>query len=62
MVGQKVPFEPKDIWALRVQMEGRVHELALFNLDLDSKLPGWDLVSLKVGDVCHGEQEPHTQQ
>jgi integrase len=37
-------------------MEGRVRELALFNLGIDSKLRGCDLVALKVRDVCHGEQ------
>ena len=58
IVGQKAPFKLKDIWALRVrlQMEGRVRELALFNLGIDSKLRGCDLVALKVRDVCHGEQ------
>jgi len=57
IVGQKAYFKLKDIWALRVrlQLEGRVRELALFNLGLDSKLRGCDLVSLKVMDVCHGE-------
>ncbi|MXN29478.1 tyrosine-type recombinase/integrase [Delftia sp. CH05] len=58
LVGQKVPFKLKDIWALRVrlQMDGRVRELALFNLGIDSKLRGCDLVALKVRDVCHGDQ------
>lgn len=58
IVGQKAPFKVKDIWALRVrmQMEGRVRELALFNLGIDSKLRGCDLVKLKVRDVCHGDQ------
>jgi len=58
IVGQKAPFKPKDIWALRVrlQMENRVRELALFNLGIDSKLRGCDLVALKVRDVCHGDQ------
>lgn len=58
IVGQKAPFKPKEIWALRVrlQMEGRVRELALFNLGIDSKLRGCDLVALKVRDVCHGDQ------
>lgn len=58
IVGQKVPFKLKDIWSLRVrlQMEGRVRELALFNLGIDSKLRGCDLVALKVRDVCHGDQ------
>lgn len=36
-------------------MENRVRELALFNLGIDSKLRGCDLVS-KVRDVCHGDQ------
>jgi hypothetical protein len=58
--GQKAPFKLKDIWALRVrlQMEGRVRELTLFNFNfgIDGKLRGCDLVALKVRDVCHGEQ------
>ena len=55
IVGQKAPFKLKDIRALRVrlQMEGRVRELALFNLGIDSKLRGCDLVSLKLRDFCH---------
>lgn len=58
IIGQKAPFKPKDIWALRVrlQMEGRIRELALLNLGIDSKLRGCDLVALKVRDVCHGDQ------
>ena len=58
IVGQKAPFKVKDIWALRVrlQMESRVRELALFNLGIDSKLRGCDLLSLKVRDECHGDQ------
>jgi len=60
LVGQKAPFKLKDIWALRVrlQMEGRVRELALFNLGIDSKLRACDLVGLKVRDVCHGDLWP----
>ncbi len=58
IVGQKAPFKLKDIWTLRIrlQMDGRVRELALFNLGVDSKLRGCDLVALKVRDVCHGDQ------
>ena len=41
---------------VRTQMEGRVRELALVNLGIDSKLLGCDLGALKVHDVCHGEQ------
>ncbi|NUZ07698.1 tyrosine-type recombinase/integrase [Piscinibacter koreensis] len=58
IVGQKAPFKVRDIWALRVrlQMQGRTRELALFNLGIDSKLRGCDLVALRVRDVCHGHQ------
>jgi hypothetical protein len=58
IVGQKSPFKVKDIWALRVrlQIEGRARELALFNLGIDSKLRGCDLVALRVRDVCHCDQ------
>lgn len=50
--------QAQGIWALRVrlQMEKRVRELALCNLGIDSKLPGCDLVALKVRDVYHGDQ------
>ncbi|MDI3510969.1 MAG: hypothetical protein PWQ61_1734 [Betaproteobacteria bacterium] len=46
IVGQKAPFKLKDIWALRVrlQMQGRIRELALFNLGIDSKLRGCGLL------------------
>jgi hypothetical protein len=58
IAGQKAPFKPKDPWVLRVrlQMEGRVREIALVNLVVESKLRGCDLVAHKVRDVCHGEQ------
>ena len=54
IVGQKAPFKLKDIWALRVrlQMANRVRELALFDLGIDSKLRGCDLVKLRVRDIC----------
>jgi len=58
IVGQKAPFKLKDIWALRVrlQMANRVRELALFDLGIDSKLRGCDLVKVRVRDICHGEE------
>jgi hypothetical protein len=48
IVGQKAPFKPKDLWALhvRLRMEGRVRELALFNRGIDSKLRGCVFVAL----------------
>jgi hypothetical protein len=53
LVGQKAPFKPKDVWAIRARMERerRSRELALFNLGIDSKLRGCDLVALKVRDI-----------
>jgi integrase len=57
LVGQKAPFKPKDIWAMRMrlQQEHRSRDLALLNIGLDSKLRACDLVSLKVRDISHGE-------
>jgi integrase len=52
--GQKAPLQPKDVWAVRVrlQLAERVRDIALFNLAIDSKLRGCDLVGLKVVDVA----------
>ena len=53
IVGQKRPLLPKHVWAIRVRLElaGRTRDLALFNLAIDSKLRGCDLVTLRVADV-----------
>ena len=53
LVGQKRPLYPKHVWAIRVRLEiaKAVRDLALFNLAIDSKLRGCDLVRLKVTDV-----------
>ena len=53
IVGQKRPLEPKHVWAIRIRLEiaERTRELALFNLAIDSKLRGCDLVRLEVADV-----------
>jgi integrase len=58
LVGQKAPLKLKDIWAIRIhlQLDQRIRELALFNLAVDSKLRGCDLVSLRVRDLVHGHQ------
>ena len=58
LVGQKAPLKLRDIWAIRVRLEigDRKRELALFNLALDSKLRGCDLVQLRVHDVAHGDR------
>ena len=56
LVGQKAPLKPKDIWAIRIHLQNahEVRDLAMFNLAIDSKLRGCDLVSLRVRDVTHG--------
>ena len=57
LVGPKPPLQPKHVWAIRtrLQMQRKVRDLALFNLAIDSKLRGCDVVSLKVEDVApHG--------
>lgn len=58
LVGQKPPLKLKDIWAIRVrlQLSNNIHNLALFNLAIDSKLRACDLVKLRVRDIAHGEQ------
>ena len=59
LVGQKPPLKPKDIWAIRIHLQNRdgIRDLAMFNLAIDSKLRGCDLVSLHVRDVTHGNQD-----
>jgi integrase len=54
LVGAKPPLRQKYVWAIRtkLQIEQRTRELAMFNLAIDSKLRGCDLVSLKVEDVA----------
>lgn len=57
IVGPKPPLQAKHVWAIRtrLQLANRVRDLALFNLAIDSKLRGCDLVHLKVEDVApHG--------
>src|SRR5215469_13490787 len=56
LIGQKRPLKPKDVWSIRVrlQVERRARNLALFNLAIDSKLRGCDLVRLQVDDVSIG--------
>mgnify|MGYP002713112297 CR=1 FL=1 len=57
LVGQKRPLKLKEIWAIRIRLElaNRTRDLALFNLAIDSKLRGCDLIKLRVRDVAHGE-------
>jgi len=58
LIGQKPPLKLKDIWAIRIHLQNthQVRDLAMFNLAIDSKLRGCDLVNLRVRDVMHGSQ------
>lgn len=56
LIGQKRPLKPKEVWAIRVRLQLELHrrDLALFNLAIDSKLRGCDLVRLRGNNVCVG--------
>jgi hypothetical protein len=54
LVGAKPPLRPSHVWSIRtkLQMQGRQRDLALFNLAIDSKLRGCDVVAVRVDDVA----------
>ena len=54
LTGAKPPLRPKHVWSIRtkLQIEGRARDLAMFNLAIDSKLRGCDVVAIKVEDVA----------
>ena len=54
LIGARPPLRPKHVWAIRtmLQMEKQTRDLALFNLAIDSKLRGCDVVAVKVDDVA----------
>src|SRR3954449_10287313 len=54
LVGAKPPLRPRHVWSIRtkLQIAGRTRDLAMFNLAIDSKLRGCDVVALKVDDVA----------
>jgi len=57
LVGPKPPLQAKHVWAIRthLQLAGKPRDLALFNLAIDSKLRGCDVVAVRVADVApHG--------
>src|SRR5580704_17689199 len=57
LTGAKPPLRPKHVWSIqtKLQIAGRTRDLAMFNLAIDSKLRGCDVVSLRVEDVApHG--------
>jgi integrase len=57
LIGAKPPLRPKHVWSIRtkLQVADRKRDLAMFNLAIDSKLRGCDVVAIKVEDVApHG--------
>ena len=54
LVGAKPPLRPSHVWSIRtkLQIEGKKRDLALFNLAIDSKLRGCDVVAGRVDDVA----------
>jgi hypothetical protein len=54
LIGAKPPLLLKHVWSIRSKLraDGRIRDLAMFNLAIDSKLRGCDVVSIKVEDVA----------
>ena len=54
LVGAKPPLRPSHVWSIRTKLkiEERTRDLALFNLAIDSKLRGCDVVAVRVEDVA----------
>ena len=57
LVGPKPPLKLREIWEIRIRLKlsGHLRDLALFNLAVDSKLRGCDLVRVRVNDIAHGD-------
>ena len=58
IIGQKRPLLPKQVWAIRARLElaDNLRDLALFNVAIDSKLRGCDLVKLAVTDLMRDDR------
>lgn len=56
-VGVNKPLKQRQIWAIRffLDREGRMRDRALFDLAIDSKLRGCDLVRIKIGTLVTGQ-------
>jgi hypothetical protein len=57
IIGARPPLQTKHVWSIRtkLQLDGKKRDLAMFNLAIDSKLRGCDVVRIKVEDVAHAE-------
>jgi site-specific recombinase XerC len=60
-IGPKPPLKPKQVWATRLHLQRvrRIRDLALFDLAIDSKLRGCDLVRLKIGQLVVNAEVRH---
>lgn len=58
LTGQKPPLQPKHVWAIRtrLQLANKIRDLALFNIAIDSKLRGCDVVSLRTEAIAPNGQ------
>lgn len=56
LVGAKRPLKPRDVWAIRFFLDEhrRLRDRALFDLAIDSKLRGCDIVKIMIGDLVSG--------
>jgi integrase len=56
LIGAKPPLRPKHVWSIRTHLmvERRTRDLAMFNLAIDSKLRGCDVLALRVEDIAPG--------
>src|SRR5262249_36816987 len=57
LTGPKRPLRTKHVWSIRtkLQVEGRIRDLAMFNFAIDSKLRASDIVRITMDDVApHG--------
>ncbi len=54
LTGAKLLLRAKHVWAIRTKLQigGRVRDLAMFNLAIDSKFRGCDVVAIRVEDVA----------
>src|SRR3954464_15387029 len=55
-LGAKRALKPQQVWAIRfwLDREGRLRDRAMFDLAIDSKLRGCDIVSIRIGDLISG--------
>src|SRR5713226_1541208 len=63
LIGAKPPLRPKHVWSIRtkLQVADRKRDLAMFNLAIDSKLRGCEVVALKVEDIAPHGYPIHSQ-